>query len=95
MISIQSRGRLRQERTSKSLSGSSSLLESSHDETPVNFPAETLVAKYTEEDLQKILRTVLKARAPSSDGPHEKPLKARLPDVYCDQSHIECYNFYQ
>ena len=51
------------------------------------------VAKYTKEDLQKILRTVLEARALSSDGPREKPLKARLPDLYCGKSHIECYNF--
>ena len=52
------------------------------------------VAKYTEKDLQRILRTVLKAWAPS-DGAHEKLLNARLPDVYCSKSHMECYNFCQ
>ena len=69
--------------------------ESSHNEGLINPPTESLIAKYTEKDLQKILRIVLKARAPSSDGPREKPLKARLPDVYCSKSHMECYNFCQ
>ena len=50
--------------------------------------------KYTEKDLQKILRTVLKART-LSDGTREKPLMARLPDIYCGKSHMECYNFCQ
>ena len=95
MTSIQGRGRPHQERTSKGPSGSSLPPESSHDETPVNPPAEPPVAKYTEEDLQKIFRTVLKARAPPSDGSREKLLKARSPDVYSGKSHMECYNFCQ
>ena len=69
--------------------------DSIHDETPVNRPTvKPPVAKYTEEDLQRILRKVLEARAPS-DGACEKPLKARLPDVYYGKSHIKCYNFCQ
>ena len=95
MTSIQGRGRLRRERTSKGLLGSSPPPESIHDETPVNPPAEPLVTKYTEENLQRILRTVLKAQAPPFDGPREKPLKARSSDVYCGKSHMEFYNFYQ
>ena len=96
MTSIQGHGRLCREHASKGPSGSSPLPESSHDKTPVNPPAvEPLVAKYTEEDLQRILRMVLEARAPPSDGIREKPLKARSPDVYCGKSHMECYNFCQ
>ena len=96
MTFIWGRGHLRQERTFKGLSGSSSPPESSHDETPVNLPAVKLpVAKYTEKNLQRIPRTVLKARAPLSDGSREKSLKAKSPDVYCGKSHMECYNFCQ
>ena len=93
MTSIRGRRYPHRERISKGPSGSSPPPESCYDETLVNLPAELPVAKYTEEDLQKILRTVLKARIPPSDGPHKRPLKARSPNVYCDKSHIECYIF--
>ena len=95
MTSIRGPGRSRRERTSEGPSGSSSPPKSSHDKTPVNQPTEPPVTKYTEEDLQRILKTVLKARVLSSDGPCEKPLKTKSPDVYCGKSHMECYNFYQ
>ena len=96
MTSIWGRGRPRRKRISKDPLGSSSPPESNHDETPVNPPAvEPLVSKYTEEDLQRILRTVLETRALPFDGPRKKPLKARLPDVYRGKSHMECYNFCQ
>ena len=95
MTFIWSCGRLCRERISEGPLGSSPPLKSSHDEAPVNLPAKPLVAKYIEEDLQRILRTVFEARAPPSDGPCEKPLKARSPDVYCGKSHMECYNFCQ
>ena len=96
MTSIRGRRRPRREHASKDPSGSSPPPESSHDKAPVNPPVvEPPVAKYTKEDLQRILRTVLEARAPPSDGAREKPLKARSPDVYCGKSHIECYNFCQ
>ena len=97
MTSIQGRGRFRRERISKSSLGFLPLLESSHNKAPVNPPAfglfKPLVAKYTEEDLQKIFRTILKAQASPSDRPYEKALKISSPDVYCDKSHIEYYNF--
>ena len=49
------------------------------------------VPKNTEEDLQYILKTVLKAGAPTtSEEPWDKPLKARFPDVYQEKSHMEC-----
>ena len=95
MTPIRGRGRLRRERISEGPLGSSPSPKSSHDETSANPFAGLLVAKYMEEDLQRILRTVLKVRAPPSDGPREKPLKARSPDVYRGKSHIECYNFCQ
>ena len=96
MTSIQGRGRLRREHASEGPSGSSPPPESNHDKALVNPPAvKPPVAKYTEEDLQRILRTVLKARAPPSNDAREKSLKARSPDVYCGKSHIECYNFCQ
>ena len=95
MTSIRGRGRPCRERTSEGPLGFLPPPESSHDEGPVNPLAEPPIAKYTEEDLQNIFRTVLKTRAHPSDGPHEKPLKARSPDVYCGKSHIECYNFCQ
>ena len=60
---------------------------------PVNPAAEISIAKYIEEDLQRILKMVLEAQAPPFDGPREKSLKARLPDVYHDRFHMEYYNF--
>ena len=95
MTSIQGRGRLCRECTSKNSSWSWLLSESSYDETPVNPPAEPLIIKYIKENLQKILKIVFKAQALTSDGPYEKPLKARLPNVYCGMFHMECYNFCQ
>ena len=53
------------------------------------------IAKYIEEDPQQILKAVLEAQVPTSNKPHEKLLKARLPNVYCSKSHIECYNICQ
>ena len=96
MTFIQGRGHPRRECTSEGLSGSSPPPEFSHDKTPANpLAVEPLATKYTEEYLQKILRTVFEAQASPSDGAYEKPLKARSPDVYCCKSYIECYNFCQ
>ena len=66
----------------RTFEGSSPPPESIYDKTPVNPPAEPLVTKYTEKDLQRIRRTVLEAQAPPFDDPRKKLLKARLPDVY-------------
>ena len=62
-----------------------------------NLPiARPSIPKYTEEDLQRILKTVLEARAPTtSEEPQDKPLKAQSPDVYRGKSHMKCYNFCQ
>ena len=94
MTSLWGRGRLHKKRNPKGPSESSFPPEFSYDETLANPPAiEPPVAKYTEKDLQKIFRTVLKARVPPSDGAYQKLLKARSPDVYCGKFHIESYNF--
>ena len=99
MISIRGHGRSYKKRTSKGLLGSSAPPESSHNKVPINSLAidfsKIFIAKYTEENLHRIFRIVLLAQAPSSNGPREKSLKARLFDVYCDKSHIEYYNFCQ
>ena len=68
------------------------------------------IPKYSEDDLQRILKTLLEARVPAlapvlALAPAlalvpivaEAPrekLKARSPDVYRGKSHMDCYNFY-
>ena len=96
MTSIRGRRRPRREHASEGPSGSSPPPESSHDEAPVNLPAvKPPVAKYIEEDLQRIFKTILEARAPLSNDVCEKPLKAKSPDVYRGKFQMECYNFCQ
>lgn len=62
-------------------------------------PAASSVPKYTENDLQRILKTVLESRTPAaprdSDEKRQRPLKARAPDVYKGKSHMDCYDFIQ
>ena len=109
MILVQGRGCPRQERLSIAPSvvppDSSPPPESKSFEQPdgplgPKSPAEaTSVPKYSEDDLQRILKAVLEARAPVpapvvSEVPREK-LKARSPDVYRGKSHMDCYNFCQ
>ena len=96
MTSIRGRGRSRRKHTFKGPSGSLPPPESSHDEAIVYPPAvEPPIAKYTEKDLQRMLRTVLEAQASPFHGICEKPLKARSHYVYCSKSDMECYNFCQ
>ena len=68
-------------------------------------PANTSVPKYSKDNLQRIFKAVLEAwvSAPApalasapvvSEMPREK-LKARFLDVYCEKSHMDCYNFCQ
>ena len=116
MISVRGRGRPRRERPSVAPSDappdSSPPSESEISEQPERPPgpkppADTSIPKYSEDDLQRIFKTVLEARAPVpvsapapalvpapvvSEMPQEK-LKARFPDVYCGKSHMDCYNF--
>ena len=113
MISVQGRGRPRRERPSVAPSVAppdSSLPPESGDELseqpdgppgPKSRAAATSVPKYSKDDLQRIFKAVLEARAPApastpivSEMPREK-LKARSPDVYRGKSHMDCYNFCQ
>ena len=61
----------------------------------------TNIAKYSEDDLQRILKAVLEARIPSpapAPAPvitkvSQEKLKTRSPDVYLRKFHMDCYNF--
>lgn len=49
------------------------------------------VPKYIEEDLQRILKTILETQAPpTSEKSRNKPLKARSLDIYRKKSYIKC-----
>ena len=85
--------------------------------TPAVVPVVTLfaasgstdssVVRYLEDDLQRILSTVLDSRpftpilapvvtaAPHYKGPRERPLKTWFPDIYQGKTHLEYYNFFQ
>ena len=63
------------------------------------------MARYSEDDLQRILKNVLDFRPPVSPPAFvpapsqykclcERPLKAWLQDVYLGKTHLECYNFF-
>lgn len=55
----------------------------------VPAPAPT-IAKYWEEDQQQLLEVCMEAKG-SSDGPCERTLKARFPDLYFEKLHMEYY----
>ena len=110
MTSIRGRGRPRRKRLSVALLDSSPSPESefskqpdgpSRPKPPVAVVPAADVPKYSEDDLQRILKTVLEARVPApapapavSEVPRDK-LKARSPDVYRGKSHMDCNNFSQ
>ena len=102
MTSIQGSGRFGIKCTFKNLLGSLSILRSNHNNFLVDFLIVyliirffgPLIAKYTEKNLQKILKTILEAQAPSFNSPCEKLLKAISSDIYCDKSHMEYYKFH-
>ena len=57
----------------------------------------TLALKYSEADLMRILKifSETKDQEPQAEIPCERPLKAKVPDVYFGKSHIDCYHFCQ
>ena len=69
--------------------------------------ADSSIIRYSGDDLQRILRTVLDFKLPASvpapvvtaaphyKGPRERPLKAWFPDIYWGKTHLKCYNFFQ
>ena len=67
-------------------------------------PASTLASSLAQAPKPFVyLRTVAKlhmaaltqAQTGRLEEPRERPLKARLPDLYYRTSHMECYHFYQ
>lgn len=86
---------------SKSLLEFLPFLESRYNKRSVNLPAINpivgffglSIAKYIEENLQKIFRSVLKARVPPFDRLCEKLLKAKSSNIYGGKFYMECYNF--
>ena len=57
----------------------------------------TLALKYSEADLMRILKifSETKGQEPKAEVPRERPLKAKVPDVYFGKSHMDCYHFCQ
>ena len=65
------------------------------------------VVRYLEDNLQRILKTILDFRSLTPvpapvitaalhyKGLCERPLKAWFPNIYWDKTHLECYNFFQ
>ena len=114
MISVQGRRCLRRERPSVAPSVALSIAPldsflspdskiSKQPDGPPGPKSDISVPKYSENDLQKIFKAVLEARAPTlapvpvlvvSEVPREK-LKARFSDVYRGKSYMDCYNFCQ
>ncbi len=60
-------------------------------EVPLPAPLAPEVARYTQKDMDHLLRTFFQA---SKGGPGDK-FKAKTPDVYRGKSLMECYNFCQ
>ena len=110
MTSVWGRGCPCREYSSIAPPDSSPPLKSEFSKQPTGPPGPKLsttatnVAKYSKNNLQRTLRTVLEAQTPApasapapatSKKPQNKPLKARSPDIYCGKSHMDCYNFCQ
>ena len=69
--------------------------------------ANSSVVRYSEDDLQQILRTVLDSKplapvpapivatAPHYKSPRKRSLKARFLHMYQGKTYLECYNFFQ
>ena len=101
MTSVQSRGRPRKERISEA--PFEPLLSAGSDYkgavSPIVDPGASFVgpfmAKYTEEDLQRILKAVLEAQVPVYNKPRKKPLKTKSLDMYRGRSYMACYSFCQ
>ena len=57
----------------------------------------TLALKYSEADLIRILKifSETKSQEPKAEVPRERPLKAKVLDVYFGKSHMDCYHYCQ
>lgn len=68
--------------------------------SPGSSTTSSSMPNYSKDEFQRILKAVLEARTPAIAAsllkdPRERPLKARLPDVYRGKIHLEYYNFCQ
>ena len=66
--------------------------------TSIPAPVEPiLVFKYSKADLMRILKIFLETKGQESkfEVPCKQLLKAKVPDVYFEKSHIDCYYFCQ
>ena len=76
-----------------------------HAPTPTPAPASApgLPGRYTDEDLQRVTKLALElfvkgqehGQLQANSAPCEQPLKARFPDLYYRNSHLDCYRFCQ
>ena len=75
-------------------------------QTPAPAPAPTPVQPglYTDADLQRATKLALESfvkgqehgqQLQANSAPREQPLKARFPDLYYGNSHLDCYRFCQ
>ena len=110
MTSVQGRGCPRRKHFFVTLPDSFSLPKSKFFKQPArplrpkSSATDTDVPKYSKDNLQQILKTVLEAQAPASvpvlacatsEKPQDKPLKARSPKIYYEKSYMDFYNFCQ
>lgn len=82
----------------KSIRSSASLNTFINSSNLAPIPATLQVLKYTKNNLEQIFKTVLESRTPALkkfDKPQEKPLKAKVPDVYRSKFYKDYYNFFQ
>ena len=69
-----------------------------HSHTSAPIPAESILAlKYSKADLIRILKifSEIKGQEPKAEVPSKQPLKAKVPNVYFEKSHMGCYHFCQ
>ena len=72
-------------------------------QAPAPTPAPGPPGRYTDEDLQRATKLALESfvkgqehgQLPANSAPREQSLKARFPDLYYANSHLDCYRFCQ
>lgn len=61
----------------------------------VSAPAPDYLQRVTKLRMGAFIQGQASRLEPDQQGPRERPLKARLPDLYYGKSHMECYHFCQ
>lgn len=103
ITSIQDYKYFRKKRISKYFSGFLPLLKSIYDKLLIHSIIDdsitdlfrSFIIKYKEKNLQKIIKTVLKAHVSPSNKFCKKRKKAKLSNMYYGKSHIKYYKFCQ